>query len=137
MTAESERTRPVLPKAVEVSVWDDYIGCMAETTVQPRRIDAADLDAEIADTDALLVQFYTDGCSLCSAMEPVAGNVARETGVPVVFVNPRDVAGMVEEYQITSVPTLVALREGEEVGRLADGFVSGDELTTFVEENLV
>lgn len=109
---------------------------MTETTVQPRRIDAANLDAEIADNDALLVQFYTEGCSLCSAMESVAGNVGRETGIPVVFVNPRDVAGMIDEYQITSVPTLIVFRDGEEAGRLADGFVSGDEVTEFVESTV-
>ncbi|MFB6176624.1 MAG: thioredoxin family protein [Halobaculum sp.] len=109
---------------------------MSETAARPRRIDAADLDDELAANDTLLVQFYTEGCSLCAAMESVAGNVGREIGTPVVFVNPRDVAGMIEEYRITSVPTLVVFRDGEEVGRLADGFVSGDELTAFVEKSL-
>lgn len=109
---------------------------MTDTSVRPRRIDAADLDAEIESHDTLLVQFYTEGCSLCAAMEPVVGNVAREMGVPTVFVNPRDVAGMIDEFEIMSVPTVVLLRDGAEVGRLADGFVSGDDVTAFVEENL-
>jgi thioredoxin 1 len=108
---------------------------MTDTAVRPHHLDATDLDAELAAHDTLLVQFYTEGCSLCASMEPVVGNVARETGVPTVFVNPRDAPGMIDDYRITSVPTLVLFRDGEEVGRLAEGFVGGDELTAFVEKN--
>jgi thiol-disulfide isomerase/thioredoxin len=108
---------------------------MSETTVRPRSIDADSLDDELASHDFLLVEFYTEGCSACASMEPVLGNVARETGVPVVLVNPRDTAGMIEEYEIRSVPTLALFRDGEEVARLTEGFVGGDELTAFVEDH--
>ena len=109
---------------------------MSDTTVQPRTIDAAALTDARADHETLLVQFQTNGCSICHSMEPVVGNVAREVGVPAVFVNPRDPPGLVEEYQITSVPTLVVFRNGEPVARLADGFVSGERLTTFLEDHI-
>ena len=109
---------------------------MSQSTVQPREIDAAALADGREDHETLLVQFQTVGCSLCASMEPVVDNVARETGVPAVFVNPRDPPGLVEEYQITSVPTLLLFRDGEPVARLADGFVSGDRLTAFVEKHV-
>ena len=109
---------------------------MSDTTVQPREIDAGALADARAAHETLLVQFQTNGCSICSSMEPVVGNVAREVGVPAVFVNPRDPPGLVEEYQITSVPTLVVFRDGEPVARLADGFVPGERLTAFLENHI-
>ncbi|MEZ3116376.1 thioredoxin family protein [Halobaculum sp. MBLA0147] len=108
---------------------------MTEPTTRPRRIDGARLADEIASHDTLLVQFYTEGCTLCASMEPVLDNVVRETGVDAVLVNPRDAAGLVERHRITSVPTLALFRDGEELARLADGFVAGDRLTSFLADN--
>jgi thioredoxin-like negative regulator of GroEL len=100
----------------------------------PTRVhSAADLAAAVADADRVLVEFVTDGCSACAAMEPVLGTVARATGVPVVTVNPRDDPSLIEEYRIGSVPTLVLFVEGEPVDRLADGFVGADRVVEFVE----
>jgi thiol-disulfide isomerase/thioredoxin len=95
--------------------------------------DEAELDAFLAAEPAALVEFYTEGCSACAAMEPVLGNVARELDVPVVYCNPRDDPPLVERFEITSVPTLVFFRDGEEVGRLADGFQGADAVLSFVE----
>lgn len=108
---------------------------MTETTTRPRRIDAATLADEIASHDTFLVQFYTEGCTLCASMEPVLDNVARETGVDAVLVNPRDAAGLVERHRIASVPTLALFRDGEELARLAEGFVPGDRLTSFLADH--
>lgn len=108
---------------------------MTDTTTRPRRIDATTLADEVASHDTLLVQFYTEGCTLCASMEPVLDNVVRETGVDTVLVNPRDAAGVVDRHRITSVPTLALFRDGEEVDRLADGFVPGDRLTAFLADH--
>ncbi|MCF2166092.1 MULTISPECIES: thioredoxin family protein [Halobacterium] len=108
-------------------------------TVQHRRpdrvADGDDLDAAIAGADRVLVLFYTTGCSLCQAIEPVVGNVARDTGVPVVMVNPGDDIGLVDEWAIRSVPTLVLVEDGTEVGRLADGFQGGDAIEAFIADH--
>lgn len=100
---------------------------------RPTRVEtAADLDALIDDTDRLLVEFFTEGCGACAAMEPVLGVVAKETGVPVALVNPRDDPVLVEAYDIRSVPTLVLFEDGEAVDRLAEGFVGAERLVAFV-----
>ncbi len=94
--------------------------------------DAAELDAFVADHDRVLVEFYTDGCTRCQSMEPVLGNVARATGVPVGLVNPRDDPPLVDRFRVQSVPLLVLFADGEPVSRKAEGFVGAEELEAFV-----
>jgi thioredoxin-like negative regulator of GroEL len=94
--------------------------------------DGSELDAFVADADAALVEFYTDGCGICASMEPVLGNLARELDVAVGLVNPRDDPPLVERFDVRSVPLFVAFVDGDPVARRADGFVSGDDLTEWV-----
>jgi thioredoxin 1 len=93
----------------------------------------AELDAFVDDHDRALVEFYTDGCTICQSMEPVLGNVARATDVPVGLVNPRDDPPLVDRFRVQSVPLLVLFEDGELVARKAEGFVGADELEGFVE----
>ena len=99
--------------------------------------DEDDLDAFVADADAALVEFYTDGCGICASMEPVIGNVARgaDADLAVGMVNPRDDPPLVERFDVRSVPLFVLFVDGEPVARRAEGFIPGDELTAWVEEH--
>ena len=107
------------------------------TTDRPVHLaDEADLDRFVADAETALVEFYTDGCGICASMEPVLGNLARELDTAVGLVNPRDDPPLVDRFQVQSVPLLVLFADGEPVARRADGFVGGDELTTWVTEEL-
>jgi thioredoxin-like negative regulator of GroEL len=96
--------------------------------------DAAALDAFVADHDRALVEFYTEGCSICASMEPVLGNVARATDVAVALVNPCDDPPLVDRFDVRSVPLLVYFEGGEPVGRRAEGFLGADEVLAFVGE---
>lgn len=108
-----------------------------KTTQKPIRVaDGDELDDVLAEYDRVLVDFYTKGCSLCQAIEPVLGNVSRETGVTVAMVNPGHDIDLVEAWAIRSAPTLVLVEDGEEVARLAEGFQGGDEIEAFLEEHL-
>jgi len=89
----------------------------------------------LASHDRVLVEFYTKGCTLCQAIEPVLGNVARETGIPVAMVNPGEDLELVDEWNVRSVPTLVLVADGEAVARLADGFQGGQAIEDFVAKN--
>ena len=103
---------------------------------RPSRLgDEAALDEFVAATDVALVEFYTDGCGICASMEPVLGNVARSLDIAVGMVNPRDDPPLVERFDVRSVPLLVLFVDGEQAARRDDGFVAGDELTAWVEEN--
>ena len=81
--------------------------------------------------DRVLVEFYTANCGICDSMEPIVGLVARETDAAVVTVNPGFDLDAVKAYDVQSVPTFVLFEEGEEVDRLADGFVEGERLAAF------
>ena len=101
---------------------------------RPVSLDDEDaLDAFVAERDAALVEFYTDGCGICASMEPVLGNVARAVDVDVALVNPRDDPPLVERFDVRSVPLFVLFVDGAPVARRAEGFIPGDDLTAWVD----
>jgi thiol-disulfide isomerase/thioredoxin len=113
-------------------------------TPKPHNVEAEEfpetLRDAVAESDLVLVDFYTDGCSICQSIEPVLGGVARNADVPILLVNPRDDPPLVSEHTIRSVPTLALFRAGDdgdpvEVARLAEGFVGADRLVEFVESH--
>ncbi|AHG02979.1 thioredoxin [Halobacterium sp. DL1] len=106
-----------------------------ETRTPIRAADGAELRAVLEAHDRVLVEFYTKGCAMCQAIEPVLGNVARQTGITVVMANPGDDVELVDEWSIRSAPTLVLVEDGEEVARLAEGFQGGDDIEAFLDEH--
>jgi thiol-disulfide isomerase/thioredoxin len=96
--------------------------------------DEAELEAFLSESKTTLVEFYTDGCGICQSMEPVLGNLARELDVDIGLINPRDDPPLVERFEVRSVPLFVLFVDGEPVGRLADGFVSGDDLAGWIND---
>lgn len=108
----------------------------ADADRKPRRLDDGEgFDDLRESTDLLLVEFYTNGCSMCAAMEPVLGNVARATDATVAMVNAGYAFDLAERYGISSVPTLLLFEDGELVGRLSDGFQGTDAVLSFVASN--
>jgi thioredoxin-like negative regulator of GroEL len=93
---------------------------------------SAELDALAAEHPLVLVEFYTNGCAICQSIEPVLGNVARASDVVVATCNPQTDLSLVERFGVQGVPTLVLLEDGEEVGRLADGFQGTESILEFV-----
>lgn len=96
--------------------------------------DADDLDTFLEEHEIALVELYSSGCPKCQAMEPVLGNVARSTAVPIGLVNPADDVQLLERFDVQSVPTLILFRDGDPIARLSEGFVGGDELVAFLED---
>lgn len=102
---------------------------------QSRPVDVAGdeaLEELIADTEVVLVLFYTNGCGLCHSMMPVLGVVAKQTSATVATCNPRDGVGIIEEHDIRSVPTLALFVDGEEVERRVDDFVGADDILDLI-----
>lgn len=117
-----------------------------DTDAKPVRLaDGDELDAFVADRDLALVEFYTKGCTLCQAMEPVLGNVARamnterpsdgEHGAGVGLVNPETDISLVDRFDIRSVPTLLLFRDSEVVARKAEGFQGASAVIGFLDEH--
>ena len=107
---------------------------IAAASEKPVRLaDGNELDAFVAAHDLALVDLYTEGCTLCAAIEPVMGNVASATDAAVATLNPRDDPVLVERYDVRSVPTLLLFADGELVDRLAEGFRGTRAVVEFVE----
>jgi len=102
-------------------------------TAKPTALaDEDELDAFLEANERVLLEAHTDGCSMCDAMVPVLGNVARAGDVAVATCNPRDDPPLVDRLRVTSVPLLVYYEDGEPVRRLADGFQPTDAVLEFV-----
>jgi thioredoxin-like negative regulator of GroEL len=82
-----------------------------------------------------LVEFYTEGCSMCAGMGPVLGTVARATDAAIGLINPRDDPRLVERFTVRSVPLLVVFSGGEPVGRRAEGFLGAEAVLAWLDEH--
>ncbi len=103
---------------------------------KPSRLaDATELESFVSGADVALVEFFTSGCPKCAAMEPVLGTVARSADVSVGLINPRTDPGLIEAYDVRSVPTLVVFVDGVERGRLAEGFQGAEAVIDLLAEH--
>ncbi|ADB63107.1 Thioredoxin domain protein (plasmid) [Haloterrigena turkmenica DSM 5511] len=95
--------------------------------------DVADYEDLLEEHDLVLLEFVTSGCGICASMEPVLGAVARSAPGAVATVNAGLVPALTAEFGVQRVPTLVVLKDGEEVARLDDGFQSADTIVDLLE----
>lgn len=68
----------------------------------------------------VLVDFHADWCGPCRMLAPVLEQVAKEMADKAVIgkVNIDTEQKTASQFQITSVPTMVILKDGKEVNRL-------------------
>ena len=95
----------------------------------------AELETFLSEQSVALVELYTDGCGICQSMEPVLSNLARECEISVGTINPRDDPPLIDRFDVQRVPLFVLFVDGDPVARRADGFVSGDDLTAWIDEH--
>lgn len=74
-----------------------------------------------------ILKFYSTTCGPCKMLAPVVKTVSEETGVSVTDINIEDQFEMAEQYGVMKVPTLVFLKDGEEVDRVI-GFINKENL---------
>ena len=66
----------------------------------------------------VLIDFYADWCGPCKMLSPIIDEVAEENSdIKVVKVNVDDSQDLAMKYQVMSIPTLVVIKNGEEVNR--------------------
>ncbi len=71
----------------------------------------------------VLVDFWAPWCTPCRMLSPVIDEVADEiTGAKVVKVNVDEQQELAEKYNVMSIPTLVVMKDGQEVKR-SMGFI--------------
>ncbi len=82
-----------------------------------------------------ILKFEADWCGACQKMKPVFSSVAgSESGVSFRTVNVDRQSDLAERYGVEALPTVVALKDGREVGRLI-GFQNAAKLRSFVQRH--
>ena len=67
--------------------------------------------------DAVLVEFASQTCPHCKAMEPILTRLGKE-GCPVQIIDVERQPDVAQQFKIKGVPTFVALAAGRETGRI-------------------
>lgn len=98
--------------------------------------DVAAWESFIDQHGTALLELYTEGCGICSSMEPVVANVAKAVDIPVATANARGDPQFIDRFTVTSVPMFVLVIDGEIAATRAEGFISGDDLTAWVGDHL-
>ena len=72
-----------------------------------------------------VLDFYAGWCPPCRAMKPLTDKLAAE-GLPIVVIDIDRHPDVTEKFNVKSVPTYVALKAGEEVGRVVGETAEAD-----------
>lgn len=82
-----------------------------------------------------IIKFEADWCGACKQMKPVFASVAKSSqGVAFETVNVDRQASVAERYGVELLPTVVAVKNGKEVGRFT-GFRNEAKLKSFVKKH--
>lgn len=76
--------------------------------------------AQETDQGVVLIDFYADWCGPCRMIAPVLEDLATEFAgrASIVKINVDHAQGSASKFGITSIPTLVVLKNGKEVQRV-------------------
>lgn len=79
----------------------------------------------------VLVDFYADWCGPCRMMTPVLERVAQEGKTVIAKIDIDSAQSVAGNFRVTSVPTLILFKDGEEVGRLV-GLRDAETIKEFI-----
>lgn len=63
-------------------------------------------------------KFYADWCAPCKSVTPALRQAAEELGIDVEEVNIETSRELAMDYDVRSIPVIVLLRSGKEIGRI-------------------
>jgi thioredoxin 1 len=89
----------------------------------------AEFDQKLTSGIALAVDFFAEWCGPCKMLSPVIESLAPEFEgkLDIVKVDIDAEQDLAQKYGVTSIPTIVFFKGGEEVGRMV-GFQSKESL---------
>ena len=96
-------------------------------------VSAANFNEEVLQSDKpVLVDFNAAWCGPCRMLKPMLDELAAERDdVKIVSVNIDDEEDLAEEYDVSSIPCLVLMKNGKEADRSV-GLLPRDALLDFI-----
>ena len=80
----------------------------------------------------VLIDFYADWCGPCKMLSPIIEQIAKENDdINVVKINIDDERDLALDYDVMSIPTVVAIKDGKELDRIV-GFVDKSEILKLI-----
>lgn len=92
------------------------------------------LAKEVSQNPISVVDIYTDTCGPCKMIKPILENISSDMeDVSFYKLNAVSHRDMAIELGVRSVPTLIAYKDGEEVGRKV-GFITKDRIIEWLND---
>ncbi len=93
------------------------------------------IDEVLKNEGLVVVDFFATWCAPCQMLAPVIVELEKKYGDEVEFykVNIDESEDAAIRYGVSSVPTLIFFKNGEEIDRQV-GFADEDELSNWIEE---
>ena len=93
------------------------------------------IDEVLKNEGLVVVDFFATWCAPCQMLAPVLIELEKKYGDEVEFykVNVDESEDAAIRYGVSSVPTLIFFKNGEEIDRQV-GFADEDELSNWIEE---
>jgi len=90
-------------------------------------------DKEVLQSEKrVLVDFNAEWCGPCKMMKPVLEEISTSNNdIKIVSVNVDDEDELASKYNISSIPCLVLIENGEEINR-SIGLISRSDLDSFI-----
>lgn len=83
------------------------------------KINNSNFEEEVLKSEkAVLVDFYAEWCGPCKMLAPVIDQIAKENeDIKVAKINVDEAQELAEKYGVMSIPTIVVIKNGEEIKR--------------------
>ena len=81
--------------------------------------------------EIVIVDFYATWCMPCKILAPIVEKVAEEKNIKLAKVDVDENEGLVREYKIMSVPTLLIFKDGKHV-ETSSGVVSENRILELI-----
>jgi thioredoxin 1 len=89
---------------------------------QNKATSSMQLLTSFSSTGNVILQFYADWCNPCKRMSPIINNyAATNPGFTFIKINRDFFKDLAQAFKVTSIPTLIFLRNGKEIGRYDGG----------------